>query len=273
MPASIQTILARAARRCSYDPDIITFFGGSDPSGTEMVEYLESIADDIITRVDAAPFSATYYISGQSDTTLPYSAVREFPNGTRDVANFTRGQLTGTPGSLFLPNYTRRLQRGDDAVLEISGVRRKVRPVANGADWAALVSWGPQGASRYYRLLGQPGELRLDFWQPLLSGVVVAVSVVTDRWLRAGSPIGAYSNVLASGDDVPVIPERILEDGIVGKFRERRGLPYADVLGKFEAALMTWSAETKPRQSVSLIPSQPLDINALKPLVPDYIPQ
>ena len=270
MPASVQTILSRAARRCSYDPTTMDFLSGNDPSGTELLEYMNTIAAEIIERVDLAPLSAVFRINGQSNPLLSYAATREDPDG--NVVPVTISRIPTDDPNATLDSIVERVWRSPDAVVETTGIRRRVINVPNGGDWAALVAWGPTGATRYYRVLGGAGDLRLEFWPALPSGVQVAVSVVTNRWLRTSGALGAYANAVTLLSDVSIIPERLLEDGIVREFRERRGLDWESVSDRFEARLARWDNDTKARQNVSLARAPRLTVNDLKPIVPDYIP-
>lgn len=269
MPASVQTILSRAARRCSYDPTLLDFLSGNDPSGTELLEYLNDCARDIIERVDVAPLSATYFINGNSSDTDPYQAIREEPDGTRIPVLITR--IPTDDPNLTLNSIVERVWRNPDAVIETTGIRRRVLPVPNGGAWNALVAWGPTGATRHYRVLGGAGDLRMEFWPALPAGVQVAVQVVTNRWLRSADARGAYASEVTNLSDVSVIPERIMEYGVVREFRERRGLDWSEVSQRFEAMLSRWDNDTKARPAVSLARATPLAVNDLKPIVPDYI--
>lgn len=270
MPANVQTILSRAARRCSYDPTNMDFLSGNDPSGTELLEYMNDVAREIVERFDLAPLSAVYRINGQSNPLLNYAATREDPDG--NVVPVVISRIPTDDPNATLDSVVERVWRSPDAVIETTGIRRRVINVPNGGGWAALVARGPTGATRYYRVLGGAGDLRLEFWPALPSGVQVAVQVVTNRWLRTSGALGAYANEVTNLGDVPIIPERILELGVIREFRERRGLDYQDTSDRFEAALARLDNDTKARQCVSLVKAPRLSVNDLKPIVPDYIP-
>lgn len=266
MTSNVQTILQRAARRCSYDPATIDFFGGNDPAGAELIAYLADVAAEITDRVDAAPLSASFRLAkdyaGQITGTATFSTGLRLPIVCHtDARGFT------------LPEWVLRIARDPRAFYEDTYRQPRIL-VQNGGDWAARVAWGPTGADRYFATQGLPGAIRVACLPMPELFLPFTLTAATDLWVRSASD-GRLLSEPVTGDDIPVIPERLLEDGVVMRFRERRGLDWESVLDRFEARLARWDNDTKARQSVSLArPSALLDRDGhpILPQVPDYIP-
>lgn len=270
MTANVQTILSRAARRCSYDPEGTDFFSGNDQGGAELRTYLHDTVAEIAQRTDAAPLAASLRLAmnyaGEITGAATFSTGLRLPvTCTTDARGFT------------LPEYVLRLSREPRAFFEDTFRRPRV-VVQNGGDWALRVAAGAFGEDRFYCPQGLPGAIRLACLPMPAPFLPFTLTVATDRWVRAAGE-GGLAAEANSGDDVPLIPERILELGIVREFRRRRGLDWESVAEQFEAALSRWDNDTKTRQAVGVGAPRPLsrdvysevDGRPLTPDLPDYI--
>jgi hypothetical protein len=160
-----------------------------------------------------------------------------------------------------------RLHRGEYAVYERQRTRRACVPVSTDGEWEYLKELGTAGAYRFYRLFGYEGAWQIGFQRPLETGVATVVSYVSSCWIVNGSEC---KDVLSSADDESILPRRLVEAGIVMRFRQRKGLDYGDVMRDYEMQMGRFQNDTRTLRKVDFgaVPVRgPFDIP-----VPDVLP-
>lgn len=227
-------ILARAARQCSVVPPS-NWVTATDQTSLEIRDFLSETVDDVLERIDL----------------------------TQPISKSTT--ITGTGAETYsLPANYKRLHRGTFAVYERFRTRRECIPVSDDGQWEYMKELGSAGAYRFYRVRGYPGAYEIDFFNPLETGIEVVANYVSLNWI-----VGDKSE-FTSNDDVSQLPRRLLEAGIVFRFRERKGLEYGDKMAEYEALLARMANDTKTRRSIvfgGFTPRGPFDVPT-----PDFIP-
>jgi len=255
---SVADILDRAARQCSVASPA-SWVSATDPTALEFKDFLDETREDIVARCDwIGPISKTVVITGTGDENYD------------------------------LPPDFLRLQRDDYAVYERFRTRRPCVPVTRDGEWEYIDELGVTGAYRFYRLQGYDGNWGIGFKMPLDAGLTVVVSYVSKNWVRnpnvaawvdegpsfednwVENPEFAKSS-FATDDDVCLLPRRLVEAGIVWRFRRRKALPYQDVLSEYEILMARTLADTRTRRKIDFsgrpVLRSPFDIP-----VPDFIP-
>jgi hypothetical protein len=230
----IVDILSRAARQCSVVPPS-NWATATDQTALEVLDFLAETVDDVLERIDVTqPISKTSTITGA------------------DAENYP------------LPSDYKRLHRGTFAVYERFRTRRECMPVSDDGQWEYLKELGSAGAYRFFRVRGYEGAFSIDFFQPLETGITVVVNYVSNNWI-----VGDKATFTDNGD-VSLLPRRLLEAGIVFRFRERKGLEYGDKQAEYEALLARMANDTKTVRKINFGGFQgrgPFDVP-----VPDFIP-
>jgi hypothetical protein len=230
----IVDILARAARQCSVVPPS-SWLTATDQTALEILDFMDETRADIMGRVDVVgPMSVTTTVAG---------------NGGESYA---------------LPADFMRLHRGDFAVYERFRTRRACVPVSSDGEWEYLKELGSGGAYRFYRLRGYEGNWEIDFQLPLETGITVVVGYVSRNWIAGGKP------TFTDATDVSLLPRRLVEQGIVWRFRRRKALEYADAMAEYEMLMSRYSNDSRTRRSINFgspVSRGPFDIP-----VPDVIP-
>lgn len=233
----ITDILARAARQCSV-PAPSSWITATTQDALEIRDFLDETVDDILERVDVTqPVSKQVTLTGDGN---------EF---------------------LALPSDFKRLHRGDLAVYERDRSRRRCIPVNTDGEWEYMKELGASGSIRYFRVRGYPGAYTMGFFRELETGSDVIVSYVSDKWIINGSTEKA---TFSDGSDESMFPRRLLESGIVWRFRERKGLEFEDKQAEYEALLARMINDTRTVRQVVFGGVErlgPYDIP-----VPDFIP-
>lgn len=236
----VTTVLDRAARRCSVTPP----GSWSSATNTEHVEirddfFLETI-DNVRDRLDLpSPIGKQTTITG---------------DGSESYA---------------LPANFLRLARDPLGVYETTTLRRAGTPVATDGLWTHLNQIGGAGAFRYYRIEGFPGEYTIKFENDLATGDSVTVSYVSDVIVEDSG--GTESNAFDADTDKLLFPRRLIETGIVARFRERRGLDYVTAQMQFEAEMSRIAIDAVNLRTIAFGPP-PDDFKPMRVPVPDYIP-
>lgn len=236
--STVAAILARAARQCSVTaPD--NWATATEQTHVELRDdFLVQTVDDVLQQGEwPGPVGKSVTITG-----------------------------TGVEG-YDLPTDFLRLKRDELAVYERLRTRRACVPVSTEGEWLYMQELGTAGAYRYYRTRGYEGAFEIDFYRPLETGIEVVVSYVSDKWcIGSGAEKATFTDV----DDVSMLPARLLETGIVWRFRERRGMPFADKNAEFEALLARYANDRLGRRTISFGPTEtrkPWDVP-----VPDVLP-
>lgn len=231
-------ILARAARECSVAPPQ-SWLTATSPTALEILDFLDETRADIQDRLElTGPMSKSAVITG-------INLSSEHP----------------------LPADFRRLHRGQFAVYERFRTRRACVPVSDDGEWEYLKELGTAGAYRFYRITGYPGAHLIDFQRPLDPGLTAVVSYVTENWIVNGN---TEKPAFTAADDQAMLPRKLLEKGVVMRFRRRKGLDYADVAAEYEALLGRYGNDSRTRRTISFgaVPARaPWDVP-----VPDVIP-
>ncbi|MGL5010978.1 MAG: hypothetical protein ACRC6I_13950 [Paracoccaceae bacterium] len=233
----ILDVLARAARQCSVVPPS-SWLTASDQTSLEVLDFLDQTRTDIADRLDVVgPMSISLMVTG--------TGAEEYP----------------------LPADFLRLQRGEFAVYERFRTRRACVPVSNDGEWQYLQELGVAGAYRFYRLRGYPGAWRIGFQQPLDLDLTAIVSYVSTNWLINGSVL---KSAFTSAEDVCLFPRELVEAGIVWRFRQRKGLEYADVQGRYEMLMARYSNDSRSARKINF--GKPAARSPWEIPVPDVIP-
>jgi hypothetical protein len=230
-------ILARAGRQCSVIPPS-SWLTATDQTSLEVLDFLGETVDDILDRVDVVgPVSKTATITG---------------SGLEDYT---------------LPTDLLRLHRGKYAVYERLRTRRDCVPISDDGEWEYLKELGTAGAYRYFRLQGYDGAYTMGFQRPLEDSVTVVVNYVSNTWLVNGS---TFKSSFTDEADNCLLPRKLVELGIVWRFRRRKGLEYNDMMTEYELEMAKLSNDSRTRRTVSFggTPARaPWDIPT-----PDFIP-
>lgn len=234
----VTTALDRVARQCGVQ----TPSSWINATRTDHVEirddFLLETISDILDRVDvASPIAKQTTITG--DGSENYS----------------------------LPADFLRLA-GDQLAVYDNALDRPVMPVASDGQWTYIKDIGTTGVQRYYRVKGYDGNFTIDLYDEPSAAVTITVSYIADIWMASSG--GAVGNTLTDETDVLLLPRRTVESGCVWRFRERRGLPYADKYNEYEAQIARLSNDTRGRRVVNM-GGTTTDVR-WQDLVPSFIP-
>lgn len=236
----IVDVLNRAGRQCSLtQPD--SWISATKLSYVELREdFLPETIEEISDRVDlTSPIGKQTTITG---------------DGSEDYA---------------LPSDFKRLMRDPMAVYETTTTRRAGVPVMNEGSWTHLENIGSSGAYRYYRLQGYDENFTIGFFQNPSASVSITVSYVSNLWMATTG--GTAGTAFTAATDVLLMPRRVVELGIIWRFKKRKGLPYGDVLGEYEGYLERLANDSRQRKVVSFGESGQ-EYKPMRVPVPDYIP-
>lgn len=214
----VTDVLARAARQTSVTAPSSWLTATADEHVEIRDDFMSETIDDVLSRVDLpSPLGAQTVIVG---------------NGSETYA---------------LPANFLRLQRDRLAVYDGS-LRRPVEPIPTEGGYTYMKDLGVAGVVRYYRTTGYPGAFSISFYGFPTSGVDVMISYMTHNWMaNAGVPGNAFTDAA----DICLIPRRIMETGIVWRWRERRGLPYQDKYMEYEALMTRMANDYNGRRTIA----------------------
>lgn len=236
--ATVADTVDKAARRCSITPPS-SWISSTTKTAMEFKDILAEVVEEIRERCDL-PDPIT------KDATISYS---------------------GSPPE-SLPSDFFRLTRDDLAVYEDNSTRRKCLPVTTNGAWTYLEDIGTAAGLRYYRVQGDEGDgFTIEFYPALSSGESVTVSYVSRNWLRISSTEGETWD---DADAVLLYPPEMVRLGIVYRWKQRKGRPYADILAEYEIKLSRFANDRRGRRTIDMgdtKPRSPFDIPA-----PDVIP-
>ncbi len=155
--------------------------------------------------------------------------------------------ITGTGVETYsLPANFLRVQRGPLAVYE-PGQNRGLVPVTDDGAWEHLQEVGATGVYRYYQITGYDGAWSISFYP--FPSVPITVHYVTKNWLvLSGVAKSSFTDAL----DEALLPRKLLEAGIVWRWRERKGLPFADKYAEFETLLARLANDSRGRRVISM---------------------
>lgn len=238
--ATIKEAMDRAARECSVTPPS-SWITSTALTTAELKDFLAETVEELQDRVDWANPIA-------KDTTIPGTGVEEYD----------------------LPSDFVRLTRDDLAVYETTGTRRPCFPVATNGAWTNIKTVNSTGGDRFYRQLGDTENgFSLGFWPKPASTDSITVSYVSENWMQASG--GTAGTMWTDETDVLLLPRRLIELGVTFRFRRRKGMPYAEILGEYEMRLARAANDSRQIKVVNMTGTRdmrwPFDIP-----VPDRIP-
>lgn len=100
---------------------------------------------------------------------------------------------------------------------------------------------------RHYRITGYDGAWTIWFQGAPSAGTTIRVSYVSTSWAINGSAKATFDDP----SDVLLLPRRVVEAGIVWRWRERKGLPYQDKYMEYEALIARLSNDTRGRRVIN----------------------
>lgn len=231
----VTDILTRVARQVSVSAPSSWVTSSDDEHAEIRDDFLLETVDDLLDRLDMpSPIGASATVAGTGVETYD------------------------------LPATFRRLHRGGFAVYE-PGQNRPCVPVTDDGAWTHLQQVGATGVTRYYKLGGYEGARTISLYPFPSTDITVHYS--TGYWIQNG---GAYADAFTDPADESLFPRRVVEAGIVWRWRERRGLPFADKRTEQEILIGRLMNEQRDRHVVSMGPPQPV---RWQDLVPAYIPE
>lgn len=207
-------------------------------------DFLLETVDDIADRLDlASPIGQQVTLTG---------------TGTENAD----GSETFT-----LPADFKRTQRDELALYDVDQDRPCV-PVTNTGQWTMLTDTGAAGAIKYYRIQGYDGNFTVDIYNAPGTGSEIKLAYISKNWMATSG--GTAGSELTSLDDVLLMPRRVVEVGVVWRFRERRGLPYEDKHQEYEALIARLSNDSRSRRVINF--GGPEKDVKWTDLIPSFIP-
>ena len=155
--------------------------------------------------------------------------------------------ITGTGVETYsLPSNFLRIQRDEAAVYDVTLQRFGIPVVADG-EWTDLISRGAAGADRYYKISGYDGNFEISFYQYPTSDITV--SYITTNWMATSG--GTAGSSFTDAGDVLLLPRRIVECGIVWRWRERKGLPFDAKYAEYQILLARLANDSRTRRKIN----------------------
>lgn len=168
-------------------------------------------------RVSSADLAVKQIVRHVNATGLEIARRAEWSKLVK-IATFEAGSEWKLPDDFF-----RLVERG--AVWKIGDTFDPIRHVLSADTWA-FISVNPS-AQGYCHL----AEGKLLF-SPAITLPGVKIKYITDSWA------GGKNKITQDGDQ-PVVPEELLTQGAVLRWRRQKGQEYADLVGEFEAAVLS----------------------------------
>ena len=238
--ATVVDVMNKAARECSVTAPS-SWIAATTTTYLELKDFLADTVDELLDRVDwPEPITQDTIITG-----------------------------TGVE-SYALPSDFKRLTRDDFAVYETTTSRRAGIPITSNGDWTFLQDVGSAGGNRYYRITGNEEDgYDIGFYQFPATGDSITVAYVTYNWLSSG---GTPGRVWSDPTATLLLPRRLVEMGIVWRFRRRKGLPYQDRLNEYEGNLIRLANDARGVRKIAFGESSNPDAKPMRVPVPDFIP-
>jgi hypothetical protein len=154
-------------------------------------------------------------------------------------------------------------------VYETTTTRRGCIGVPSNGAWTYLKETGSAAGDRFYRISGNEDDgFSISFFQPLEATHSVTVSYVSKNWQ---SVAGVASADWTNNDAVLLLPARIVELGVIWRFRQRKGMPYADRQADYELRMARIINDGRTIRSVDMGGGSN-DGHPMRVPVPDFIP-
>lgn len=216
---TIVDVLKRAARQCSVDEPSSWISTVQDDQVELRDDHLRETVEDIAMTVDcAAPVGAKYDLAGDGSE------------------------------SYDLPAAFLKLHRDELAVYDATLDRPCIPSTKRGA-YTMLKDLGHAGIVRHYRLEGYEGNWSIFFEEPPATGTTINIHYNTNLW--AATAAGAAKATFTDATDVILFPRRLVETGIVWRWRERKGLDHLDKYNEYQTLMAQFSNQTRMRTKIS----------------------
>lgn len=237
--ATVKDVMDKAARECSVNPPN-SWLTASALTFLELKDFLSDTVDELLERVDwPDPIGKDATIAGTG------------------VESYT------------LPSDFKRLTRDELTVYETTTTRRAGIPVTSRGAWTHLHEIGSAEGNRYYRVAGNEEDgFEISFFQNPASGDSITVSYISKNWL---SESGSEGDTWTDANAVLLLPRRLVEMGIVWRFRRRKGLPFADRMNEYEANLARLANDRRGVRLISFGDTN-MEEKPMRVPIPDYIP-
>ena len=231
----LTAVLDRVAREVSVD-EPTSWLSATDKEYKEIRDdFLLETVDDLLSRVDLpSPIGKQQTITG--DGSSSYSLNADF----------------------------KRLQKPELSVYDTS-LDRPCVPISNDGEWTYINDLGTAGVIRYYRLAGYEGARTIEFYAA--PSTEIAVSYISNLWLVNA---GTYKSAFTDSDDTILFPRRVIETGIVWRWRERKGLPFAAKYSEYQGLIADLSNQTRMRRAINM-GERKTDVK-WQDLIPAFIP-
>ena len=231
-------VLSRVARQVSLSTPQSWLSAAEDEYVEIRDDFLLETVDDILERVDLpSPFGKVTTITGTGAETYA------------------------------LPADFKRLQRDRLAVYD-DHLDRPCIPMTEDGDWTVLKDLGATGVTRFYQISGFEGDWDISFYENPSSAVEIKVHYVSRNWMANSG--GTQGHEFTDAGDVLLFPRRVVEAGIVLRWRERKGLDFQSKLMEYETLLQRMSNDTRGRRVINF--GEPDKSVHWTSLVPSYIP-
>lgn len=209
-------IIQRVMRSLPLSPIASAVVGSSDPTVLQLLEMLQSEGDDLVSRHEWAPLIALHSFAASGVD----------------------------PQSATLPSDWSRLLV--DASYWRSG--SKLTPLS-----------GPAPSDIWHRLLSMPGVRFPGYWRMyggavqiigVPSGETVTGEYISNKWILASDGT-TTKQFFSADDDTPKLPERLLRLGLIWRWKQSKGLDYAEDLRNAELELERAIAADRSTKSIS----------------------
>lgn len=238
MTTKVAEILNRAARQCSITAPS-PWANATSLNAVELRDdFMLEAVEDLQRRIDwASPMGKQVEITG--DGSVSYN----------------------------LPTNYFRLVDDELGIYETGTVRRTGVSVSSDGEWTHLNTIGTGGGARFYKIEGYEGAWTIAFYPTLETGETVTLSYMSNVWLKNGT---TEKSEFTDEDDICLFPRRLIETGIVYRFRKRKGLPFDDIKAEHEIILADLVNRIRGKQRISYGDRGP--VKPMRYPVPDYIP-
>ncbi len=199
---SLLSIIQGVARRVNY-PQPTAAIGNADPNVALMIDCTQDTGDELVERWGWQEMKLQTAATFTGDGTTP-----TFPL----PANLETLQPDAIFVSSMYPTYRMVGPVNEDALL-----RQKLIP---GAIYPSI-----------WRIVGNA----VEFWPVLQPGEVVSYIYQGSLWIKSGSPAVSVATFAADTDTV-TISERLIRLGARWRWRQAKGLAYAEEMKDYELA-------------------------------------
>lgn len=240
MTTTVKAAMDRAARECSITPPS-SWINATQLHHVELRDdFLSETVDELLDRIDwPSPVGKVYDLTG---------------DGSEDYS---------------LPSDFKRLARDEMAVYETTTTRRAGIEVTSDGDWEHLKQIGSAGAFRYYRIHGYEGAWQIGLYREPSSSVSLKISYVSTLWKATSG--GTAGSSWTDATDLLLLPRRLVELGVVWRFRRRKGLPYTEQLNEYEMRVSRAANDGRGRRTIQFGEGSQ-EFKPMRVPVPDTIP-